>query len=52
MTPPPPTDRQDEVWSLWQQGFTKAQIAAKLGISQGTVHNHIARYSAKFGKRP
>ena len=45
-----PTDRQTQVWELYQQGLTKEQIAERLGISPGSVHNHIARLVAKTRK--
>ena len=37
------TDRQAQVWELYQQGLTKEQIAERLGISPGSVHNHLSR---------
>lgn len=51
MTPRPPTDRQREIWALYCKGLTKEEIGARLGISPGTVHNHIVRYAEKH-RRP
>lgn len=51
MTPQPPTDRQRQVYDLYAAGLTKEQIAERLGLSVGTVHNHLARYAAKH-RRP
>jgi len=51
MTSQPPTDRQRQVYDLYAAGLTKEQIAAQLGVSVGTVHNHLARHAAKHRRR-
>ena len=48
---PPPTDRQREIYELYAAGLTKQQIADRLGLSVGTVHNHLHRYAAKHRRR-
>jgi two-component system, NarL family, nitrate/nitrite response regulator NarL len=41
--------RERQVLSLIAQGFTQAQAATRLGVSQGTVDTYIKRIRAKLG---
>lgn len=47
----PLTDREREVLAFVADGGTIADIAAGLGLSQGTVRNHISAIMAKTGAR-
>jgi len=42
------TDREDEVLELIAQGRSNAEIAARLGISDKTVRNHVANVFNKL----
>ncbi|WP_034297353.1 response regulator transcription factor [Herbaspirillum sp. RV1423] len=43
------TPRQQEMLCLLQRGFSSKKIAAQLGISPGTVDNHVAALVRRFG---
>ena len=43
--------REREVAHLVAQGFTNRQISSKLGISERTAGNHVARVLRKLGLR-
>jgi DNA-binding NarL/FixJ family response regulator len=43
------TKRESEVYALIGEGFTSAQIADRLGLSEHTVHTHRKRIAAKLG---
>jgi DNA-binding NarL/FixJ family response regulator len=43
------TDRQLEVLALLAKGWTNAEIAARLYLSQRTVDNHVAALLARLG---
>jgi DNA-binding NarL/FixJ family response regulator len=45
------TPRQKEVLHLLLRGFTSKRIAAELGLTTGTVHNHVAALSGALGVR-
>lgn len=47
----PLTDREREVLAAAAEGGTVANIAASVGLSQGTVRNHISAVMAKTGAR-
>lgn len=47
----PLTDREREVLAAAAEGGTVADIAASVGLSQGTVRNHISAVMAKTGAR-
>lgn len=47
----PLTDREREVLAAAAKGGTVADIAASVGLSQGTVRNHISAVMAKTGAR-
>lgn len=43
------TPREIEVFTLLMEGYRAKQIEEKLGISLGTVRNHLNRGYAKLG---
>ena len=43
------TRRQDEVLKLVASGFSRKEIAARLGLSEHTVRNHLTRLYAVLG---
>jgi DNA-binding CsgD family transcriptional regulator len=43
------TDREVEVLRLLARGRSKKQIAAQLGIAEGTVHTHVVHVYEKIG---
>jgi two-component system response regulator DesR len=47
--PDPLTDRQREVLRLTTDGMATADIAARLGLSAGTVRNYLSEAIAKLG---
>jgi two-component system response regulator DesR len=49
--PGPLTPRERDVLDLAAQGLPVREIAASLGISAGTVRNHLARVTMKAGAR-
>ena len=49
--PGPLTPRERDVLDLAAQGLPVREIAAALGISAGTVRNHLARITMKAGAR-
>ncbi len=49
--PDPLTDREVEVLRLAAGGFSNREIAGTLGISEGTVKNHVSSILSKLGVR-
>ncbi len=47
----PLTTRETEVLALMAAGFNNAEIATALGLSEGTVKNHVSNILAKLGVR-
>jgi two-component system response regulator DesR len=47
----PLTSRELEVLGIAAQGWPVAEIAAKLGLSPGTIRNHLSRITGKAGAR-
>lgn len=47
----PLTPRECEVLSLTAGGAPVSEIARSLGVSVGTVHNHLSRITCKMGAR-
>lgn len=47
----PLTEREREILAAAAEGGTVADIAASVGLSQGTVRNHISAVMAKTGAR-
>jgi len=45
------TPRQREIMTLMVEGLTNAQIADRLGVSYGTVMNHLGGIQRKLGLR-
>lgn len=45
------TEREQEVFELLVQGFTNAQIASKLYLSNGTIKNYVSTIYDKIGTR-
>ena len=45
------TSREEEVAVLVAQGFTNLQVSTKLGISERTAGNHVAKILRKLGAR-
>ncbi len=43
MTRPPVTKRQAEILRLLSYGASRSDVAAKLGIAEGTVHKNLGR---------
>lgn len=50
-TSSPLTPRETEVLSAAAEGLPVAEIAARLGLSAGTVRNHLTRVMGKAGAR-
>lgn len=51
-TPPPRiTDRERQILQLVANGATDREIAAKLDITENTVHTHLERLRRKIGSR-
>lgn len=48
-TPDPLTEREREVLRLMAGGYTNRDIAEALGVSEGTVKNHVSSVLSKFG---
>lgn len=50
---PPPriTDRERQILQLLASGATDREIAAKLNITENTVHSHLDRLRSKSGSR-
>ena len=48
-TPDPLTEREREVLRLMAGGYTNRDIADALGVSEGTVKNHVSSVLSKFG---
>lgn len=46
---PPLTDREIEVLKMICEGVSRADIAAKMGISENTVYRHIQNITGKMG---
>lgn len=49
--PAPLTGRETEILALMAAGFNNAEIAAALGLSEGTIKNHVSSILAKLGVR-
>lgn len=49
LTPPELTERQLEVLRLVAQGMTNRQIAARLVLSDHTIHRHLANIYTRLG---
>lgn len=49
--PDPLTDRETEVLRLMAGGYSNREIADALGLSEGTVKNHISNVLLKLGVR-
>lgn len=49
--PTPLTSRETEILALMAAGFNNAEIAAALGLSEGTIKNHVSSILAKLGVR-
>ncbi|MBM0231079.1 response regulator transcription factor [Micromonospora sp. STR1_7] len=47
----PLTDRETEVLSLTAAGAPVAEVAVSLGLTSGTVRNHLGRIARKVGAR-
>ncbi|MEU8181206.1 response regulator transcription factor [Micromonospora sp. NPDC049044] len=47
----PLTDRETEVLRLTAEGAPVAEVAASLGLTRGTVRNHLGRIARKVGAR-
>ncbi|MFO3798144.1 MAG: response regulator transcription factor, partial [Anaerolineales bacterium] len=43
--------REEEIILLVARGFTNAQIACEIGITEKTVESHLGRIYAKLGAR-
>ena len=50
-TPDPLTEREREVLRLMAGGYSNRDIAGALGVSEGTVKNHVSSVLSKFGVR-
>ena len=40
---------RQRVWRLLAEGYTQAEIAAELGVVQGTVSRHVAAIRRRLG---
>lgn len=49
--PSPLSPREGQLLAALAEGYTRAEIASRWGISVGTVHNHIRVIHAKLGAR-
>ena len=47
----PLTTRETEVLALMAAGFNNAEIAAAIGLSEGTIKNHVSNILARLGVR-
>ncbi|MCZ7374348.1 response regulator transcription factor [Micromonospora sp. WMMC250] len=47
----PLTDRETEVLALTAEGAPVAEVAVSLGLTSGTVRNHLGRIARKVGAR-
>jgi len=52
LNPPDPlTERETEVLRLMVAGYSNQEIAAAVGVSEGTVKNHVSNILSKLGVR-
>jgi DNA-binding NarL/FixJ family response regulator len=52
LTPPDPlTERETEVLRLMVAGYSNREIADAIGVSEGTVKNHVSSILSKLGVR-
>jgi DNA-binding NarL/FixJ family response regulator len=51
LVPEPLTEREIEVLRLMAGAYNNREIAAALGVAEGTVKNHVASILAKMGAR-
>ncbi|MFY9528135.1 MAG: response regulator transcription factor [Candidatus Acidiferrales bacterium] len=52
MNPPDPlTERETEVLRLMVAGYSNREISGAVGVSEGTVKNHVSSILSKLGVR-
>lgn len=49
--PEPLTDREIEILHLMAAGYSNREIAGLLGLTEGTVKNHVSNILSKLGVR-